>query len=92
MSRPSTVTAPSSTVAKPAIIISVVVLPEPDGPEQRKELAGKDVEGYLVDHAFRAVALGHGAQPDGAFAVAVRRLGVRGRHLRAGPGPGLVSD
>ena len=41
---PSSRISPSVGVSKPASIISVVVLPEPDGPEQRQELAALDVE------------------------------------------------
>jgi hypothetical protein len=40
MSAPSTAIAPSSTLAKPAIIIKVVVLPEPDGPSSEKNSPG----------------------------------------------------
>src|SRR5919205_31754 len=36
MSRPSSVTAPSSGPTKPAIIISVLVLPEPEGPSETR--------------------------------------------------------
>ena len=35
--------------SKPPIIRSVVVLPQPDGPEQREELAGLDHEVDVVD-------------------------------------------
>ncbi len=48
---------PSSGRSKPAIIRSVVVLPEPDGPEQREELAARDVEVDAVDGGDVAVPL-----------------------------------
>ena len=35
-SRPPTVSVPASIDAKPAIIMSVVVFPEPDGPSKEK--------------------------------------------------------
>ena len=38
--RPSSRIVPAVGASKPASSISVVVLPEPDGPEQRDELAG----------------------------------------------------
>ena len=52
---PSSRISPAVGVSKPASIISVVVLPEPDGPEQRQELAALDVEIEVVDDARDAV-------------------------------------
>ena len=43
---------------------SVVVLPEPDGPEQREELAGLDVEVDAVDGGDVAEAPDQAAQAD----------------------------
>src|SRR6476620_9506057 len=40
MSAPSRITAPASGVSKPAIIRSVVVLPQPDGPSMVKNSPG----------------------------------------------------
>ena len=49
---------------------SVVVLPQPDGPEQRQELAGRDGEAHVargVDLALHAMreALGDAVDVDG---------------------------
>ena len=46
-----------SPISSPAIRRSVVVLPQPDGPEQRHQRAGLDGEGDVVDRGHRAVAL-----------------------------------
>ena len=54
---PSIAMSPAVGVSKPAIIISVVVLPEPLGPEQRQELARADVERDAVHRADAVVAL-----------------------------------
>ncbi len=43
MSAPSSRMRPSSTGANPAIIIKVVVLPEPDGPSSEKNSPGRMV-------------------------------------------------
>ena len=44
MSSPSMRICPSVGVSRPAIMRSKVVLPQPEGPEQRKELVRADVE------------------------------------------------
>ena len=47
-SSPSKRTVPASGASSPAMIRSSVVLPEPDGPEQRDQLAGGHVEADVV--------------------------------------------
>ena len=49
MSRSRSRIRPPVGSSKPPIIRRVVVLPQPDGPEQREELAGGDVERDVVD-------------------------------------------
>jgi hypothetical protein len=49
---------PESGRSKPAIIRSVVVLPQPDGP-RAEELAVGDVDGDVLDGVVSAEALGH---------------------------------
>ena len=44
MSEPPTSTAPESANSKPAAMRSAVVLPQPEGPSRRDELALADVE------------------------------------------------
>ena len=53
---PASTTRPSSGSSKPAIMRSEVVLPQPDGPEQREELAARDLDRDVVDR-------GHVAEP-----------------------------
>ena len=76
---------PSSGISKPAISRSVVVLPEPDGPEQREELALRDVEVDAVDRGEVAVALGQPAQPD------VRQRAARGDGFARFDGAGCLA-
>ena len=57
---------PESGFSKPAIIRSVVVLPQPDAPEQREELARRDVEVDAVDGGHAVERLDQLMQPDGA--------------------------
>ena len=73
-SSPPTRIVPDVGSLKPAIIRSVVVLPQPDGPEQREELAARDVEVEVVDDGRAAEDLGQAAQRDGG-----RRVGVSAR-------------
>ncbi len=56
---------PSSGRMKPASTIRSVVLPEPDGPEQRQELAASNVEVDVVERRDLAVGLGDPANGDG---------------------------
>ena len=69
-SSPPTRTVPDVGSLKPAIIRSVVVLPQPDGPEQREELAARDVEVEVVDDGRAAEDLGQAAQADDRTGVA----------------------
>ena len=63
--RPSSKISPLVGASKPASIISVVVLPEPDGPEQRQELAPRDVEVEVAhDEVDAVVALLDVAEAD----------------------------
>ena len=57
---------PESGFSKPAIIRSVVVLPQPEAPEQRIELAGRDVEVDTGDGGHPVERLGQLLQPDRA--------------------------
>ena len=57
---------PESGFSKPAIIRSVVVLPQPDAPEQRVELAGRDVEVDARDGGDPVERLDQLLQPDRA--------------------------
>ena len=54
-SSPPTMMRPSSGVSKPAIIRSVVVLPQPEGPSSAKNSPGCDRQVDAVDHARLAV-------------------------------------
>ena len=65
-STPSSRIAPSSGRSKPAIIRSVVVLPQPEGPSTVKNSPGRDLEVDAVDDRGVAVALGQAFEPDGA--------------------------
>ena len=56
-SSPSSVTVPEVGSSKPAIIRSVVVLPQPEGPSSEKNSPGGDVEGHRVGGERVAVAL-----------------------------------
>ena len=58
MSRSPSRTAPEVGSAKPATMRSVVVLPQPDGPEQDHELAVGDIERDVAHRIDVAVALG----------------------------------
>ena len=53
---------PASGSSKPAIIRSVVVFPEPDGPEHREELARADLEVHAAHGDDVAVLLAQAAQ------------------------------
>ena len=55
---------PSVISSSPAIILSSVDLPQPDGPEQCGERAFLDREAQIGDRRDRAVALGHAPQFD----------------------------
>ena len=72
---------PESGSSKPAIIRSVVVLPEPEGPSMVKNSPGADLEVDRVDRDHVAVGLANARQAD------VRRRGA-GRLRRPGPPPG----
>ena len=65
--------------AKPAIIISVVVLPEPDGPSSEKNSPGAIEAAIPLDDGLLAVALGQTAQFD---RTAARRRGRLADRLR----------
>ena len=56
-SRPPMVIVPELAISSPAISRSVVVLPQPDGPEQRDQRARLDAERDVVDRGDAAVAL-----------------------------------
>ena len=56
---------PAVGSSSPATIRSVVVLPQPDGPEQREEPA-------LLDHQVEVVDRGEAAEPLGDADVSVR--------------------
>ena len=56
-SRPSMRIVPSVGVSKPAIMRSVVVLPQPLGPEEGHELAALDREVEVLDHGLGAEGL-----------------------------------
>ena len=62
---------PEVGASKPPIIRRVVVLPQPDGPEQAEELAVTDLEVDVVDGDGVAERLDH-----------VHELDVDGRHVR----------
>ncbi len=62
--RPPISISPSVGSSKPAIIRSVVVLPQPDGPEQREELARLHLEVDVVDRDEIPEPLGDAAQDD----------------------------
>ena len=51
--------APSVGRSSPAISLSSVVLPEPDGPEQRDQLARADVERNVVQRRKAVELLAH---------------------------------
>ena len=50
---------------KPAIIRSVVVLPQPEGPSSEKNSPLRDVEVEVVDHGLLAELLGQAAEAHG---------------------------
>ena len=58
-SRPSSKTRPSSGRSNPAISLSVVVLPEPEGPSSVKNSPCLDLEVDAVDGDDLAVRLAH---------------------------------
>ena len=74
-STPPTDTVPDVASSRPARIRSAVVLPQPDGPEQRHQFAGLDVQGQTVERFGAAVHPGQVAQFDGdAGALRLTRL------------------
>ena len=58
---------------KPPTRFSVVVFPQPDGPEQAEELAFLDLEIGRLERLLRAVALGHAAEGDGGRVARAHR-------------------
>ena len=83
MSLPASVIVPELGVSRPATIRSVVVLPQPDGPEQREERAARHVEVELADGVEGAVVLGQLAQRQ---PVVRRRVGRLLRRTPSGLG------
>ena len=63
MSCPPTRIRPESSRSSPASARSAVVFPQPDGPEQRDQLAGGQLQGQPVQGAHRPVDAGHVDQP-----------------------------
>ena len=65
---------PAVIASRPAIILSSVDLPQPDGPRRAVNEPFSTVEAQIADRGHRAVALGHPPQLDmrRAFAVSVR--------------------
>ncbi len=57
MSTPSSTICPVVGRSKPAIIRRVVVLPQPDGAQQREELAARNVQVDVVHGPVRAEEL-----------------------------------
>jgi hypothetical protein len=55
---------PASAVSRPGDEPQVVDLPQPDGPEQRDEIAGLRGKAHAVDRRGAAPALGHGLETD----------------------------
>ena len=53
--RPSSRISPAVGSSKPASIMRQVVLPEPEGPSKREELASRDIEIEAFHHERRAV-------------------------------------
>ena len=72
-SSPPTRTVPEVGSLNPAIIRSVVVLPQPDGPSSEKNSPLVDVEVEVVDDGGATEDLGQSAQGDGGSVV----IGVR---------------
>ena len=59
---PSISTRPEVGRSTPAAILSSVVLPQPERPEQAEDLAGRHVEGDMVEREHLAVAVGDSAR------------------------------
>ena len=68
---------PASGRSSPARQRSVVVLPQPDGPEQRDQLAGVDADADAVDRVHHHVAGRHEGLAqifDGEHEVSIRQI------------------
>ena len=63
-SRPPSVTWPASMCSNPASRRKSVDFPQPDGPEDRRERARRDVEGDVVDGAHVAEPFAHAVERD----------------------------
>ena len=63
-SSPSSRMRPEVGSSSPAIIRSVVVLPQPDGPKHDEERAVIDREVHALDGGERSERLGNGFKPD----------------------------
>ena len=63
-SSPANSIVPASGSSKPAIIRSVVVFPDPDGPEHREELTTLDFQVDSGNGYHLAVVLGEAGQAD----------------------------
>ena len=61
MSRPSMRTVPEDTASNPAMTRRSVVLPQPEGPEEREELPLRDLQVHRAQRVDALEALVHAA-------------------------------
>ena len=81
---PSSRIVPELGSTKPAIAISSVVLPEPDGPEQRHEAAARHVQADVVERYGSAIALTKLLDIQGVAGELAHTDSERARHIPGG--------